>query len=374
MDDRQALLAAVIEHPEDDTPRLVYADYLDETGRDADAARAALIRRQCRATPGDPPAPGVEDWRWVGRQQEIAAPYLARHGVEWLRELGVPVRDPVWARGFVERATLPPSAYRRLGGRAHAATPLREVRFEGRGPVDLDRVARASGFERLTGVEVVSDAGVAGIDRLAAARHLQLRRLALRCRVDPLDVRRVGRSAWAPGLHVLGVGGSRWAEPAETAELVEALREPGFSGLRGLELSGGRLRPDAIGSLGGGAWGGLASLRLRLNELGADGVRELVTTPLFRRGLTELGLVCNGLTDAGMAELVAAPGAERIVALDLSWNRVTAAGARHLATAPRLAALRELDVRCNRIDIDALGPLFDRFGSQTVLWPQLPAA
>ncbi len=43
MSDRAALLAAICAHPDEDTPRLVYADYLDEHG---DPKRAARIRDQ----------------------------------------------------------------------------------------------------------------------------------------------------------------------------------------------------------------------------------------------------------------------------------------------------------------------------------------
>jgi uncharacterized protein (TIGR02996 family) len=49
-----ALLAAVIADAEDDAPRLVYADWLDEHG---DEARAAFIRNQCALfdkSPADP--------------------------------------------------------------------------------------------------------------------------------------------------------------------------------------------------------------------------------------------------------------------------------------------------------------------------------
>jgi len=42
----EALLHAVLEAPEDDTPRLVLADYLEESGHPAWAARAAYIRLQ----------------------------------------------------------------------------------------------------------------------------------------------------------------------------------------------------------------------------------------------------------------------------------------------------------------------------------------
>jgi uncharacterized protein (TIGR02996 family) len=44
MTDGGALLAAVLEHPGDDTPRLVYADWLDDRG---ERDRADLIRVQC---------------------------------------------------------------------------------------------------------------------------------------------------------------------------------------------------------------------------------------------------------------------------------------------------------------------------------------
>ena len=37
-------LRAIIEHPEDDTPRLIYADWLEENG---DPDRAEFIRVQC---------------------------------------------------------------------------------------------------------------------------------------------------------------------------------------------------------------------------------------------------------------------------------------------------------------------------------------
>ncbi len=44
MNDGDALLAAIIANPDDDTPRLVYADWLDENG---DETRAEFIRVQC---------------------------------------------------------------------------------------------------------------------------------------------------------------------------------------------------------------------------------------------------------------------------------------------------------------------------------------
>lgn len=44
--DHDALLQAILEHPEDDALRLVYADFLEEFGDDNDRFRAAFIRVQ----------------------------------------------------------------------------------------------------------------------------------------------------------------------------------------------------------------------------------------------------------------------------------------------------------------------------------------
>lgn len=46
MTDEQALIAAIIASPDDDLPRIVLADFLDERGQPGDAARAEFIRLQ----------------------------------------------------------------------------------------------------------------------------------------------------------------------------------------------------------------------------------------------------------------------------------------------------------------------------------------
>src|SRR4051794_31455126 len=53
--DREALMTPeagflddILDHPDDDTPRLVYADWLTDRGGRDDQARAELIRIQCQ--------------------------------------------------------------------------------------------------------------------------------------------------------------------------------------------------------------------------------------------------------------------------------------------------------------------------------------
>lgn len=94
-----ALLAAIRAHPDDDTPRLAYADWLDESG---DPARAEFVRVQvelARLPDGDPARPALED-----REHDL----LATHEPAWL---GVPpdaLTEWEWDRGFVNEVASPP--------------------------------------------------------------------------------------------------------------------------------------------------------------------------------------------------------------------------------------------------------------------------
>src|SRR5262245_16999021 len=87
---RDAILWAVLEHPDDDTPRLVFADWLEEHGADTDRRQAELIRLQCRLAAGAG-RPGDER-----REREL----LAAHGATWAAPLtallGLPAADTPW--------------------------------------------------------------------------------------------------------------------------------------------------------------------------------------------------------------------------------------------------------------------------------------
>lgn len=64
MTDRLALLRAILAAPDDDTPRLIYADWLDEHGTtDADEARVEYIRLTCGK--GQPAAIRPPEATWL---------------------------------------------------------------------------------------------------------------------------------------------------------------------------------------------------------------------------------------------------------------------------------------------------------------------
>jgi uncharacterized protein (TIGR02996 family) len=123
--DEAALLRAIGAHPDEDTPRLMYADWLDEHGR---AERAEYIRVQ--VTRQRKLATGEDDERLYAREVEL---YRA-HAAQWLRELMPPGYDPAIVsgdRGFFAKA------------RASAGAVLRAADHPGAGLI-TDLVLRAN--------------------------------------------------------------------------------------------------------------------------------------------------------------------------------------------------------------------------------------
>src|SRR4051794_37823654 len=92
MSDEPALLRAVRDDPDDDLPRLAYADWLEEKG---ERPRAAFIRAQLQRAR----LPWEDD-----RQAELQATerrLLIEHGLDWMPP-EVPITSVRFRRGFVE--------------------------------------------------------------------------------------------------------------------------------------------------------------------------------------------------------------------------------------------------------------------------------
>jgi uncharacterized protein (TIGR02996 family) len=100
-DDREALLRAVASAPDDDLPRLVFADWYDENG---DPDRAVFVRAQVEFARHWRAGEGLNDLarqqfreRWAEHQERWRAELPVLPGVLW---------DVVFHRGFIERASV----------------------------------------------------------------------------------------------------------------------------------------------------------------------------------------------------------------------------------------------------------------------------
>jgi uncharacterized protein (TIGR02996 family) len=118
-----AFLQAILESPDDDTPRLVYADYLDEHG-DPDRAEFIRVQVALAALPPDDPRRG----QLGDRERRL----LAGHREDWLGPLRPLLSGWFFRRGFLDAITVPAATYLRHATLPRPATVRRIL-------IDLDR-------------------------------------------------------------------------------------------------------------------------------------------------------------------------------------------------------------------------------------------
>lgn len=161
----EPFLRAICAEPEDDTVRLVYADWLDENG---DPERAEFIRLQI-AEQHEP-------------RESVRANHLrVKHGPQWRSELACPGVDlGAFRRGFVDVLHFKSPAFFRDHAEAMlAATPAADLRLGQLGSKDVEVILTSSQVGRirqlniLVGqtaddvlVELAASDGLLGLDTL----------------------------------------------------------------------------------------------------------------------------------------------------------------------------------------------------------------
>jgi len=234
-----AFLEAILADPDDDSPRLIYADWLDECG---DSDRAEFIRVQCalHGAPADDPRRPV----WLDRETLL----LAEHEAAWLG----PWRGLfyLWAfhRGFLEEITLKAQTFLDAAGPLFRAAPVRLVRLLKAAGV-IDRLADCPQLGRVAALHLTGNGiGDAGAAALAASPHLA-------------------------GLTTLRLGSNNIGDYG--AELLAA--SPHLAGLRALNLSHNDIGDDGARALVASPHlAGLTTLHLGGNRISPAGLRALV--------------------------------------------------------------------------------------------------
>jgi uncharacterized protein (TIGR02996 family) len=113
----ERLLDDVLEHPQDDGPRLLYADWLDEHC----PARAEFIRVQCRLA--RLPVNHVCVFELERREREL----LAEYEVEWVEDLRGMVDWWTFRRGFVEEIGTSAELFLQHACSVFQRAPIQEV-------------------------------------------------------------------------------------------------------------------------------------------------------------------------------------------------------------------------------------------------------
>ncbi|MFO0797326.1 MAG: TIGR02996 domain-containing protein [Gemmataceae bacterium] len=348
MTDEAALRAAVLAHPDDDTPRLVYADWCDDAG---DADRAAFIRAQVEAARAEPWSPAARD------AEARAAALLGRLPFEW--DTPVTLRSPEFGRGFVEGVEVTADDVDDRLAEMRQSHPIRRLRLVGPltapsswdgAPVARNVFAAAS----LSGVTTLdlSATRIYGFweyDTLAEAEPLVgLRELITPGRpvppewlsrflagpelpaleaLDLTDVPNLGPMladglAKAPhrAFTKLNAGGVRFL----SRELKRLLESPPLAAVEQLRLEWTFTPPGPATMIDLGwllPWAKLRLLDLAGHGLGDDGVRE-ITDRREAAGLRWLGLARNHLGDGGARRLLESRHLH-LYHLDVSGNDVS---------------------------------------------------
>lgn len=148
MSDERALIAAILTHHDEDTPRLMYADYLDENGQ---PERAEFIRVQCElariiaAGTADPKKgvnlatgrykspPDFERWQVLDRRERELFNYAWQNWLGACREIvpkGMRIPEYVeFRRGFIERVTCESADWIAHGDAITREHPIRRVKL-----------------------------------------------------------------------------------------------------------------------------------------------------------------------------------------------------------------------------------------------------
>jgi uncharacterized protein (TIGR02996 family) len=241
----EQLLRGVFEHPEDDAPRLAYADWLDESGGEPE--RAALIRVQCelaRRPPGDPRTADLmraQEKLFRGRKLRWRASLPRFRGVVW----------GDFSRGFVDSlAVQTPNTFRRMSARIVEAIPLYALTIK---PAPLIPAGMA-GFGRTKALSQLSILKLPG-QQMNDVRLGDLLDSPYLGRLSVLDLslnhigdggaRRLGACQTLPNLKVLNLSGN-WLTEAGA----QALAASEFAKrLDHLDLTANGFRPEAVETL-----------------------------------------------------------------------------------------------------------------------------
>lgn len=317
MSDEEALLQAIYANPDEDTPRLVYADWLQENGNDE---RAEFIRVECQAERTD-------------RNSPIYLPLLRRSSrlladnkVSWFGPLSDEDIIIMTRRGFIEGVAISADSFVAFADALGAYAPLlRDVHAnEGSdwraffaSPL-MPAIRRLSFADGIFGSFAAEE--LAASENITALVDLNLDR-------QPLGYAAMEALAEAPlrGLEKLSVAESEvedgvatvlftnrslanlreldLSENGLTDETCSALAAADFGRLERLALCNNHITADGIAALARASHlARLRSLNLYANPVGPDGGRAILASRYWT-GLTELNLIACGVGIAVVEDL-----------------------------------------------------------------------
>ena len=321
--DEQAFLTTILAEPDDDTPRLVFADWLDERGSEEDHPRAALIRAQCRLE--NLPEGHAERTKLEREAKRI----LRKHEGHWTKSIRSTklLSDITFRRGFIDGGSMSPTAFVQRGEELFKLAPtLRSLRFPNAAN-EVTELAESPFLERLASIDLtyMCTCGICPIDEelrdLFKSKHTaNLRCLKVsRDRINPEGAAALARSKALANLTELDLS---W-NPLQAAGLQAFVRSKHFRKLTTLNLAHTTLQRTGTEILATAAnFPALTRLDLSENSIRTSGAAALAESPLFRQ-LAVVNLAENRIGEGGSAALAKLPADAKLESLDVSGNNLS---------------------------------------------------
>jgi uncharacterized protein (TIGR02996 family) len=419
LSDRAALLAAICAHPEEDTPRLMFADWLDEQATEASRVRAEFIRLQCelaRLADDDSDSHALyeflrdrdfvtrpsADWTRIddGIHRRIALTVraddlLKYHGDSWVPKLPK-AHKVVWEdgfhRGFAHRVSFGSLRnLKALAARLRAATPAVTLVAPAFTSQFVEQLAGAGLLGWICGLELRDDCAAALRTFGQHPEAAGVRTIKVRYGASDEVVAALTETPHWTGLRALDL-----SETVVSSDAAENLfRAEHLRTLKRLHVHGNAWPAETLRAFAAGGFTELTSLRFNWSGLDDEGAEALAACPALAR-LRKLDLDHNGLTGRGVTELLCSPHLERVAFLGLEGNpcarldgkrlaatepaalrmfhahgcRFTTADVRKLARCPRLSTLWYLDLDSNGLGTGAVRELVRGFGKwcPPIIW------
>lgn len=351
--EEEAFTRSIVARYRDDGPRLIFADYLDDSPHPADRDRAEFIRLQIAVArlPADHSLRGD----LIERENELRL----RHADEWTRHLKGFADGFEFRRGIVDSVTVNVAQFAARGEELFRKAPVRRVRI-------TDAGTHVTRLIHLPVLGEVRELGLCGAGLENGGLNVLLRSPHLG-KVEALDLSFNGicdAGVWLladcrnlPSLTTLALNDNGNITTAGVKRLAESVH---FGGLKVLDLSANDLGDGGIAALARSrTLARLHTLRVRNNHIGDAGCEALAGSPLFARMIAHdprLDLRQNSINAAGLKALAACPLLAGVRVLDLSHNYIDDSGLLALAESPHTAKLNTLLLRQNPItDHGAVG-------------------